>query len=168
MRVGVFQYLAIVLILTSAKLSPGILPVYLLPAYEEAVNRPATPPPPYTPLQLVLPSSDRPQEDFSPHSAVSVPCDANIALDGPPEAMQIYSSCTNNPNKDSIPGRYRRFTGDSGIEVCDGQEHPWDQHDFFEGEEMLEEGGVREMEDRGDSSDFAEQSHAGTPTNYPG
>lgn len=145
-----------------------ILPVYLLPAYEEAVNRPATPPPPYTPLQLVPPSSDPPQENFRPHSAVPIPHEASIALNGPPEVTQIYSSCTNNPNKDSTPGRYRRFTGDSGIEVCDGQDHLWDQHDFLEGEEMLEEGGVREMEDPGNSSDFAEQSYAGTPTNYPG
>ncbi|KAK5604785.1 hypothetical protein CRENBAI_010900 [Crenichthys baileyi] len=138
-----------------------LLPVYLLPAYEETANRPQTPPPPYTPLQLVPPSSDPPEEVFSPHSAVSIPPDASVALGGTPETTQIYSSSTNSPSKDSTPGRYRRFTGDSGIEVCDGQDHPWDQHDFFEREEMLEEEGVRGMQEPG--AQPAEQSHVVPP-----
>ncbi|XP_047208413.1 WW domain binding protein 1-like isoform X2 [Girardinichthys multiradiatus] len=138
-----------------------LLPVYLLPAYEETVNRPETPPPPYTPLQLVPPSSGAPEEAFSPHSAASIPPDARVALGGTLETTQIYSSSTNSPSKDSTPGRYRRFTGDSGIEVCDGQDHPWDQHDFFEREEMLEEEGVRRMQEPG--AQPAEQSHVVPP-----
>ncbi|XP_027861789.1 WW domain binding protein 1-like a [Xiphophorus couchianus] len=142
-----------------------LLPVYLLPAYEETVTRPATPPPPYTPLQLVPPSSDPPEEVYRPHSAVSIPCDANVALSGTPETTPFYSSSTNGPNKDSTAGRYRRFTGDSGIEVCEGQEHPWDQHEFFDREETLEEEGLRGKDEPDDCTDpqTAEWGLAGGP-----
>uniref|UniRef100_A0AAY4D9S1 Uncharacterized protein n=1 Tax=Denticeps clupeoides TaxID=299321 RepID=A0AAY4D9S1_9TELE len=60
---------------------------YLLPAYEEVVNRPATPPPPYSAAQACL------------HLT-------SARGDGHPE------------EKERTPGRRRRFTGDSGIEVC--------------------------------------------------
>uniref|UniRef100_A0A3B5MAU5 WW domain binding protein 1-like a n=1 Tax=Xiphophorus couchianus TaxID=32473 RepID=A0A3B5MAU5_9TELE len=128
-----------------------LLPVYLLPAYEETVTRPATPPPPYTPLQLVPPSSDPPEEVYP--------------LSGTPETTPFYSSSTNGPNKDSTAGRYRRFTGDSGIEVCEGQEHPWDQHEFFDREETLEEEGLRGKDEPDDCTDpqTAEWGLAGGP-----
>lgn len=126
--------------------SPGFLPTYLLPAYEEVVDRPATPPPPYTPLQPATSPTDPPEESPCPHSAIFVSSDADAVLCATPEATQTHLHSAYNPNKDSTPGRYRRFTGDSGIEVCDGQEL-WDQHGFLEREEEIEERGVGQMED---------------------
>ncbi|XP_076600051.1 WW domain binding protein 1-like a [Chaetodon auriga] len=130
------------------------LPTYLLPAYEEVVDRPATPPPPYTPLQLAPLPTDPPEESPCPHSAVSVPGDADVALPATPEVTQSHL------HKDLTPGRYRRFTGDSGIEVCDGQEL-WDQHGFLEREEETEEEGTGQTEDPCDhcGSQTFEQSH---------
>lgn len=125
---------------------PGFLPTYLLPAYEEAVDHPATPPPPYTPLQSALPPTDPPDELPCPHSAVSIPSDADAEHPATPGAMQTNLHSAYNPNKDSTPGRYRRFTGDSGIEVCDGQDL-WDQHSLLEREEETEAEGVGQMED---------------------
>ncbi|XP_039996110.1 WW domain binding protein 1-like a [Xiphias gladius] len=122
------------------------LPTYLLPAYEEVVDRPATPPPPYTPLQPATSPTDPPEESPCPHSAIFVSSDADAVLCATPEATQTHLHSAYNPNKDSTPGRYRRFTGDSGIEVCDGQEL-WDQHGFLEREEEIEERGVGQMED---------------------
>ncbi|KAM7385025.1 hypothetical protein PAMP_001124 [Pampus punctatissimus] len=122
------------------------LPTYLLPDYEEVIDRPATPPPPYTPLQSVLPPSDPPDESPCSNSAVSVPSDADAEHPVVPGATQTHLHSAYNPNKDSTPGRYRRFTGDSGIEVCDGQEL-WDQHSLLEREEETEEEGVEQMED---------------------
>ncbi|XP_062286929.1 WW domain binding protein 1-like a [Scomber scombrus] len=118
------------------------LPTYLLPAYEEVVDRPATPPPPYTPLQSALPPTDPPDESPCPQSAFSIPSDADAEHHATPEA---HPHCAYNHNKDSTPGRYRRFTGDSGIEVCDGQEL-WDQHSLLEREEETEEEGVGQMD----------------------
>lgn len=124
---------------------PGFLPTYLLPAYEEVVDRPSTPPPPYTPLQSALPPTEPPDESPCPHSAVSVPHDADAEHPDTPGATQTLHSAYN-PNKDLTPGRYRRFTGDSGIEVCDSQEL-WDQHSLLEREEETEEEAVEQMED---------------------
>ncbi|XP_023281612.1 WW domain binding protein 1-like [Seriola lalandi dorsalis] len=138
------------------------LPTYLLPAYEEVVGRPATPPPPYTPLQPAPPSTDPPTEECPcPHSAISVPSDADAELPATPEATQTLLHSAANPNKDSTPGRYRRFTGDSGIEVCDGQEL-WDQHGFLEREEETEEQGAGPVEDPCDHCDpgILEHSHS--------
>lgn len=132
--------------------SPGFLPTYLLPAYEEVADRPVTPPPPYTPLQSVPPPTDPPEESPCPHSAISVPSDANTELPATPEVTQTHLHCAFNPNKDSTPGRYRRFTGDSGIEVCDGQEL-WDQQSFLEREEETEEEGVGQTDDQCDCCD---------------
>lgn len=142
--------------------SPGFLPIYLLPAYEDAVNRPATPPPPYTPLQPAPPLSDPPDEACVSPLVVSVPIDADAA-DETPEATHIQSHSTNNHNKDLTPGRYRRFTGDSGIEVCDGQDL-WDQQDFSE--EMLEEEGARQPEEHSDPQTL-EPNHVGAHVNTP-
>ncbi|KAM3605800.1 uncharacterized protein V6R79_005028 [Siganus canaliculatus] len=135
------------------------LPSYLLPDYEEVVDRPATPPPPYTPLQPLPPATEPPQE--SPpcsHSVIAIPSNADDAsLPAAPEATQSHLHSASNPNKDLTPGRYRRFTGDSGIEVCDGHEL-WDQHSFLEREEETEEENVRQMEDQCDH--FSPQSFA--------
>ncbi|KAG7271106.1 hypothetical protein CRUP_005659 [Coryphaenoides rupestris] len=49
------------------------------------------------------------------------------------------------------PARYRRFTGDSGIEVCDGQEL-WDQHGFLGREEQQEEEEENEEEEEEERS----------------
>ncbi|KAM7408035.1 hypothetical protein PAMA_001947 [Pampus argenteus] len=122
------------------------LPTYLLPDYEEVIDRPATPPPPYTPLQSVLPLTDPPDESPCAISTASVPSDADAGHPVAPGATQTHLHSAYNPNKDSTPGRYRRFTGDSGIEVCDGQEL-WDQHSLLEREEETEEDGVGQMED---------------------
>uniref|UniRef100_A0A1A7WZ20 WW domain binding protein 1-like a n=1 Tax=Iconisemion striatum TaxID=60296 RepID=A0A1A7WZ20_9TELE len=104
-----------------------LLPVYLLPAYEDAVNHPATPPPPYTPLESAPP----PEEASGSLCAPSFSTNADAAFPETPEATRIHNT---NHNPDLMPGRYRRFTGDSGIEVCDGPE-PWDQEEFDEEEE---------------------------------
>lgn len=135
------------------------LPTYLLPAYDEVVDRPATPPPPYTPLQSAPPPTDPPEESPCPHLAISVPSDDDdAALPATPEVMHNHLQSAHNPNKDSTPGRYRRFTGDSGIEVCDGQEL-WDQHSFLEREEETAE----EEEDTCDPSvpETFEHNHCG-------
>lgn len=96
------------------------------------MDRPATPPPPYTPLQPAPSPADPPaDEPPCPHSVISVPSDA--PLPSSPEATQALLHGAANPNKDLTPGRYRRFTGDSGIEVCDGQEL-WDQQGSLERE----------------------------------
>lgn len=128
--------------------SPGFLPTYLLPAYEEVVDHPATPPPPYTPLQSAAPPADPPEECPCPHSVVSIPSDADAALPDTPEATQTHLQSALNPNKDLTPGRYRRFTGDSGIEVCDDQQL-WDQHSYLEREECKEEVAGRMVDPHG-------------------
>ncbi|XP_008320745.1 WW domain binding protein 1-like a isoform X2 [Cynoglossus semilaevis] len=118
------------------------LPAYLLPPYEEVENRPTTPPPPYTPVQTE-PQPTEPSEDLPlrPNLAVPISRIEDAALQNTPEATNAHLHNGNNPNKDSTPGRYRRFTGDSGIEVCDGQE-PWDQRSILQREEETEEPGV--------------------------
>ncbi|XP_071750836.1 WW domain binding protein 1-like a [Centroberyx gerrardi] len=124
------------------------LPDYLLPAYEEVVDRPATPPPPYSPLQSAAPPADPPEGPPMPRPR---PADGDLPggdalLPAAPEATQTQLHSASHPNnKDSATGRYRRFTGDSGIEVCDGQEL-WDQQGFL-GREEEEEEGVEEVED---------------------
>ncbi|XP_047460009.1 WW domain binding protein 1-like a [Mugil cephalus] len=144
-----------------------ILPTYLLPDYEEVVDRPATPPPPYTPAQSG-PSPTEPAGDGSfPQSSASVPGDADPALPPNPEPTQTHSPGAHSPNKDSTPGRFRRFTGDSGIEVCDVQEL-WDQHSLLEREEETEEEEAGQVEDPCDRCDLrsrtAELSHISDAT----
>uniref|UniRef100_A0AAY4D9P0 WW domain binding protein 1-like n=1 Tax=Denticeps clupeoides TaxID=299321 RepID=A0AAY4D9P0_9TELE len=77
---------------------------YLLPAYEEVVNRPATPPPPYsTPDQ---PDHQGPLDQVSLRGSAHQASRSVLLDQGHPE------------EKERTPGRRRRFTGDSGIEVC--------------------------------------------------
>lgn len=106
------------------------LPTYLLPAYEDVGNRPATPPPPYsesTPLNATAPDSQ---------AAVAAPETSSPSV--PTEAAQ--SETYRASPKDHTPSRYRRFTGDSGIEVCEGHEL-WEQQSVLEQEEKEEQPG---------------------------
>lgn len=111
----------------------GFMPAYLLPAYEEVADPPSAPPPPYTPILPAPPPTD-PSEEFRPTSVTSTPSDADEPLPATPDPTQTYYLSTDNHNKDLEPGRFRCFTGDSGIEVCDGQDL-WKQHGFLEREE---------------------------------
>nr|XP_057932905.1 WW domain binding protein 1-like isoform X2 [Doryrhamphus excisus] len=117
------------------------LPSYLLPAYEEVEERPTTPPPPYTPASSAPSPADVLDEPSCPHSAISIGgddlCTASADVPLPP-------SPRSDANKDSALGRKRHFTGDSGIEVFDGQE-VWDQHGLL-ARDGIEEDGVVHME----------------------
>ncbi|KAG7463037.1 hypothetical protein MATL_G00191040 [Megalops atlanticus] len=145
------------------------LPNYLLPAYEEVVNRPPTPPPPYSALQTGQPAgaspstneqaegicpsrqatptppasdtrSSRPSiEEFAPPADFCHQGEGKLpsaqshlqpasAQEPPPaqdkrgdpckEPLRDSGSEGSPDDKDRTPGRHRRFTGDSGIEVC--------------------------------------------------
>uniref|UniRef100_A0A3Q1MPC7 WBP1L protein n=1 Tax=Bos taurus TaxID=9913 RepID=A0A3Q1MPC7_BOVIN len=161
------------------------LPNYLLPPYEEVVNRPPTPPPAYSAFQLQQqqqqqqlpaqcgsagssppgtdPTRDSQGAQSSPLSGPSrsstrlpsvtdpepsdVPADpaatktsgmepsgsvAGLGEVDPTAFLDKDSECKEEllkeysseqgsalpDNKDKTPGRHRRFTGDSGIEVC--------------------------------------------------
>ncbi|KAM6415588.1 WW domain binding protein 1-like isoform 2-T2 [Rhynochetos jubatus] len=157
------------------------LPNYLLPPYEEVVNRPPTPPPPYSALhQQCVPAGssstapDTPRNLQPAQSSSAAPSGNNGSADSsrspapadpePPttalveravakmqsvepggsstgaelveragpdkdteckeELLKGYSSESLEQSsaipdaKDKTPGRQRRFTGDSGIEVC--------------------------------------------------
>lgn len=157
--------------------SSGFLPNYLLPDYEEVVNRPPTPPPPYTALntnpssvasapvapeqqeghRLVIqassvpavseglccrPSTEEPQPPTFDNKPVQTAQDSGMILlpdelgveeltsqdiksgsvehsckDPLLKGFSTLESC--NEDKERLPnGRRRRFTGDSGIEVC--------------------------------------------------
>ncbi|XP_030344390.1 WW domain binding protein 1-like isoform X5 [Strigops habroptila] len=156
------------------------LPNYLLPPYEEVVNRPPTPPPPYSALhQQCVPAGssstipDTPRNLQPAQSSSAAPSGNNSSTDHPgspglgdpepstttleravakmqsiepggtstgaelverpspgkdteckEELLKAYSSESLEQSsaipdaKDKTPGRQRRFTGDSGIEVC--------------------------------------------------
>ncbi|CAI9620310.1 unnamed protein product, partial [Staurois parvus] len=96
--------------------------LYLLPPYEEVVNRPPTPPPPYTVLhqQCVAACSSAVATDpvrTGQHSQTSSPAAASCSETRPPSSESFDQSGFFD-GKDKTPGRHRRFTGDSGIEVC--------------------------------------------------
>ncbi|XP_061766999.1 WW domain binding protein 1-like [Nerophis ophidion] len=115
------------------------LPSYLLPAYEEVVGRPATPPPPYTPASSAPPPPVQTLDDPPcPQSPIAVDtlCTTSADVDAPSSPS----------NKDSPQDRKRHFTGDSGIEVFDGQEL-WEQHGFLATDAMEEDDGVLHMRD---------------------
>ncbi|XP_009867459.1 PREDICTED: WW domain binding protein 1-like [Apaloderma vittatum] len=134
------------------------LPNYLLPPYEEVVNRPPTPPPPYSALhQQCVPAGSRSTIPDTPGApglgdpepttttlierAVTKmqnvePCGTSTGAElveraSPDkdteckeELLKGYSSESLEQSsaipdaKDKTPGRQRRFTGDSGLEVC--------------------------------------------------
>ncbi|XP_034295863.1 WW domain binding protein 1-like isoform X1 [Pantherophis guttatus] len=160
------------------------LPNYLLPPYEEVVNRPPTPPPPYSALhQQCIPTGNgstapdtrnlqpaqggtlsgaesnngntditaSPSIGHSESSSPTVERSTTKATCGEPrnssstveledaadhvstsdkeseckeELLKDYNSESLDQNsafsdaKDKTPGRHRRFTGDSGIEIC--------------------------------------------------
>lgn len=148
--------------------SSGFLPNYLLPNYDEVVNRPATPPPPYSALHAGPPACSSPlttdqQEGHCPsRQTTSVPPVSDMLCSRPsleeihtsssyhqkneskgPLEVERSSYVQNAPSleqplnvenegecgkellrnaksgeKERITGRHRRFTGDSGIEVC--------------------------------------------------
>lgn len=104
------------------------LPTYLLPAYEEVGNRPATPPPPYS--------------ESSPLNgppSVTQAAEASPEPSSPSVLSEAAESQTDSAsNKDHTPSRYRRFTGDSGIEVGEGQEL-WEGQSVLEQEEKEEQ-----------------------------
>lgn len=112
------------------------LPTYFLPAYEDVGNRPATPPPPYSessPLNGIDSDQDRDQ------AAVASPGTSSPSVLS--EAAHSDALSSDGP-KEATPSRLRRFTGDSGIEVCEGQE-PWERQNVLEHEEKEEEPGDR-------------------------
>ncbi|XP_046884931.1 WW domain binding protein 1-like a isoform X1 [Hypomesus transpacificus] len=127
---------------TQTPLYLRLIPDYLLPPYEEVFDRPATPPPPYSPLQ----SSSTPTDNSNRPPTPPPPSDATHP-DNPPTAAPVTQAETGNLcacDKDSTPGRFRRFTGDSGIEVCDSQDL-WEQHGTLGKEEDHEEQAQCEM-----------------------
>uniref|UniRef100_A0A674PQR9 WW domain binding protein 1-like a n=1 Tax=Takifugu rubripes TaxID=31033 RepID=A0A674PQR9_TAKRU len=102
------------------------LPSYLLPAYEEVVDLPVMPPPPYASLHPAPPPTDQREESPCLPSADSICINGDSPMSAAPDIAHGHIQSAHNPNKELTPGRYRRFTGDSGIEVCDdisGQLH---------------------------------------------
>lgn len=118
--------------------STGFLPSYLLPAYEEVVDLPVMPPPPYTPLHPAPPPTNQREESPCLSSAVSICSHTDAPISAGPDIAQSHLQTSHNPNKELTQGRYRRFTGDSGIEVCDAHDL-LDQHRFMEQEEETQE-----------------------------
>ncbi|XP_051883661.1 WW domain binding protein 1-like a [Pristis pectinata] len=174
--------------LPTSRRHAGFLPSYLLPPYEEVVNRPVTPPPPYSAFHqqsaTACNGSSNPEPSrapATPGNSVPTVCEvvprqgSMLGLDSPhaysecslnkvpacdqpedpvagsqqeqvraccldleevldcPEKEQLtdyypsssskieswhHQSCLEIKDIDKTPGRHRRFTGDSGIEVC--------------------------------------------------
>lgn len=104
------------------------LPTYLLPAYEDVGNRPATPPPPYSESS---PLNGTPLDNQAASASPETSSPSLLS-----EAAQSQT-CSASP-KNHTPSRYRRFTGDSGIEVCESHEL-WEQQSVLEQEEKEEQ-----------------------------
>lgn len=136
--------------------SIGFLPSYLLPAYEEVVDLPVMPPPPYTPLHPAPPPTDQREESPCLPSAVSIHSNADAPFSAEADIARSHIQSYHNSNKELTPGRYRRFTGDSGIEVCDGQEL-LDQHRFMDQEEETQ-GEEMDPHNHCDSQSFEESN----------
>lgn len=134
----------------------GFLPSYLLPAYEEVVDLPITPPPPYTPLHPAPPPTDQREESPCLPSAVSIHINTDASISAGSDIARSHIQSSHNPSKEMTPGRYRRFTGDSGIEVCDGQEL-LDQHRFIDREEETQ-GEESDPHNHCDSQSFEESN----------
>uniref|UniRef100_A0A8C6ZK97 WW domain binding protein 1 like n=1 Tax=Nothoprocta perdicaria TaxID=30464 RepID=A0A8C6ZK97_NOTPE len=91
------------------------LPNYLLPPYEEVVNRPPTPPPPYSALHQQCVAGAAPEPPPPPSSP---PGGTSEGLRKGDSSEGLERGGAVPDGKDKTPGRQRRFTGDSGIEVC--------------------------------------------------
>lgn len=91
----------------------GLLPSYLLPAYDEVVSHPPTPPPPYSirPPSQVAPLGPERTDELQPLSSPR-------PRECEPDAREDQVSQQPREGKEQTAGRHRRFTGDSGIEVC--------------------------------------------------
>ncbi|XP_036418256.1 WW domain binding protein 1-like b [Colossoma macropomum] len=128
------------------------LPNYLLPEYEEVMNRPATPPPPYSALNAGPPpctAADQQEAHCPSRQATPVPpvsetlCSRANIEEFHTSGVGVYHHKDNSKvqtleemssvekqdmgrkgqlregeEKERNAGRRRRFTGDSGIEVC--------------------------------------------------
>lgn len=137
--------------------SAGFFPSYLLPAYEEVVDLPVMPPPPYTQRHPAPTPTDQREESPCLPSEASIHSntDAPIAADSDIGWSHIQSY--HNPNKKLMPCRYRHFTGDSGIEVCDGREL-LDQHRFTDQREEEKQGEEMDPYNDCDSQSFEESN----------
>lgn len=188
--------------------SPGFLPGYLLPAYEEVENRPPTPPPPYSasqpaqststdplcseqPDELCPPLQSSPAAPSATENCSPGPCGEQahsptthrparnahkpqyLSLEEDGQLQQVACATSHSPvkqgsssedltepgedcspeSKDKSPGRHRRFTGDSGIEVCVCSQGPGDGEEEEEMKELvgLMDGGELEEQDFCDS-----------------
>ncbi|KAJ3610751.1 hypothetical protein NHX12_022842 [Muraenolepis orangiensis] len=146
------------------------LPDYLLPSYEEVADIPALPPPPYSPSQSLSPPTDTPLYPLTPppvpvnpddeeEELVSTPTGVDPLLGGTAAGDTLRTQPVPG-QQDQPPARYRRFTGDSGIEVCDGQEL-WDQHGFLGREEQQEEQEEEEEEQEEEEEEQEEEDMKG-------
>ncbi|XP_016043759.2 WW domain-binding protein 1 isoform X2 [Erinaceus europaeus] len=107
---------------TGSLLDLRLLSTFKPPAYEDVVHRPGTPPPPYT----VAPGCPLTTSSECTCSSSASACPAQ--LEG--TNMEGVSSHQTAPHQEDEPGagvnpastppscRYRRLTGDSGIELC--------------------------------------------------
>ncbi|KAJ8250336.1 hypothetical protein COCON_G00222580 [Conger conger] len=84
------------------------LPNYLLPAYEEVVNRPPTPSSVQPSMEELAPLGEGKALQDQSHVASA------LELGECKEPLRDFGP----EDKEHTPGRHRRFTGDSGIEVC--------------------------------------------------
>lgn len=101
----------------------GLLSAFKPPAYEDVVHRPGTPPPPYTAVPGCPLTASRECTCCSSTSSCPAHCEGTNV-----EGVSSHQSAL--PHQEGEPGvgvspaptppacRYRRLTGDSGIELC--------------------------------------------------